>query len=562
MFERPWLQDNIWSNFLKFNYTYISTRQWPLCLGIIALVLVVSMFFLRKFLRDKKLYEGSFSDKVYVFDYKKASDWIALLAVMAGIVFTEVYILTLENSLFENYDLMAINTTRTMRYGLVASFDYIRVIPLGSWYLSSLYAITQNIIIIKIFVLFQTMLAAWALSAFFNYIPVARKLWMIAILLVMPTLLQTANIIFPERDMIIALMLGLIFARKYCRTHQIRWAAAFLLFVNIAFYTKETCIIFYFGIVLTSLIYNIVAQKIVMKSLLKPWKIIQIMPLEFLLGLSLLGYTVIFSMMQNGTNFYLSANTQTLMQQLETYRLELILMGLAMGIAIYRLIKFYSEKNNPMFRSGLLVGAVCTAIMVVAVFKLSPSTPHLAGKSYYMLTSTIFVLAYIFEYLKSKKTVGILCAILLIYSILTDIAFHQQNKGIYYREVAEYMAEHTVPKSVNHLFVLEGPYVTKTLWQWIIETWSTSYRYYFNDRIFVIKSDVHYLDRSIVQKLRVFNNIPLIYFPLVPQPQPVKGDWLVINKENQTTKAINLRQEYSGKLVYENALFEVYAPKQ
>jgi len=561
MFELPWLQDNIWQNFLKFNYTYLSTRPWLFYLGVVALVLAVSMIFLRNCLSNKKLYADCFSDKIYVFDYKKASDWVALVAVIAAIIFTEVYILTLENSLFENYDLMAINTTRSMRFGLVASFDYIRVIPLGSWYLSSLYAITQNIIVIKIFVLFQTMLVAWALAVFFNYIPVAKKLWMIAILLVMPTLLQTANIIFPERDMIIALMLGLIFARKYCRTHQLKWAAFFILFANIAIYTKETCIIFYSGIVLTSLIYNVITEKIVMKSLLKPWRIIQIMPIEFLLALSLLCYVVIFEILQNGANFYLSANKQTLLQQLVSYRLELILMAVAVGIAVYRLIKFYSEKNNPMFRSGLLVGAICTAVAIVVIFRLSPSTPHLAGKSYYMLTSTLFVLAYLFEYIDNKKLLGVLGVLLIVYSVQTDMMFHRQNKGVYYREVAEYMADHTKPKTVNPVFILEGPYVTKTLWQWIIETWSTAYRYYFNDRIFVIKSDVHYLDRNITQKLKIFNNIPLIYFPLVPKPLPEKGDWLVINKENKSTKAINLRQAYKNNLVYENALFEIYMPK-
>ena len=43
---------------------------------------------------------------------------------------------------------------------------------------------------------------------------------------------------------------------------------------------------------------------------------------------------------------------------------------------------------------------------------------------------------------------------------------------------------------------------------------------------------------------------------------PLKEDWVIINKNNNSTKASNLRNEYKGNLVYENKLFEVYKPKQ
>lgn len=561
MFEKPLLQDDIWDNFLQFNYTYISTRSWPMCLGIVLAVLLILAFILRKPLQNKQLYVGAFSTEVFKFDNSKLADWLGLLSVILAIVLTEIYIYAGENSLFENYDLMAINTTRSMRFGLVASFDYIRVIPLASWYLSTLYAITQNILVIKAFVVLQTILMAWALYAFFNYIPVAKRLAMIAILLLMPTVLQTANIIFPERDMVIILMLGLICARKYCLSHKFWWAVVFILFVNAAFYTKETCITFYFGILLTSIFYNIVDGRIVVASFLRPWQIIKNMPLEFLMGVSLLGYTVIYELLQGQDNFYISANRQDLWNQLINYRLELILLFVAAAMAIYRMIKYYNLKVNPLFRSGLLVGAFCSAALVIVILRLAPTTPHLAGKSYYLLVSTIFILAYIFEHISSKMILSGVSISVLAYSICLNVIYYKQANGRYYREVAEFMSQNSKVSQPNSLFVMEGPYVTKALWQWIVETWATSYRYYFNDRIFVIKSDVHYLDKSIIQKLDIYRRIPEIYFPIIPQPLPVEGDWLVINKRNQTTKANNMRKEYKDNLVYENALFEVYRPK-
>ncbi len=561
MFERPLLQDNIWDNLLHFNYTYFTTRAWPMCLGMVLAVLVVCLFFLRNCLRNKQLYAGAFASDAFVFNKKSLGNWLGLLAVTTVIIFTEVYMYIGENSLFENYDLMAINTTRSMRFGLVASFDYIRVIPLASWYLSTLYAITQNILAIKFFVVLQIIFMAWSLYAFFNYIPVTKRLVMIAILLFMPTVLQTSNIIFPERDMVIVLMLGLICARKYCVSHKLSWAALFVFFVNVAFYTKETCITFYFGILLTSIFYNIIKGRIVVASFMRPWLIIKEMPLEFLIGVSLLCYTTIYELLQGEENFYISANNQSLWQQLVNYRMELVLLVMALGIAIYRMIKNFNMAANPLFRSGLLIGALSSAILIVVILKLSPSTPHLAGKSYYMLVSTIFALAYLFECLSYRWALGGLSVLLVVYSAYMNVMYYRQSKGEYYRQVAEFMAEHTIKNKPNALFVLEGPYATKSLWQWIVETWSTAYRYYFNDRLFIIKSDIHYLDKTVANKINLYNRIPEIYFPMIPAPLPIKGDWLVINKNNKTTKAANLRKDYKDNLVYENALFEVYAPK-
>lgn len=561
MFERPLLQDDIWANFLKFNHTYFTSRTWPMWLGVVAAVLVVAMFLLRNALKNKQLYQGVFAKDVFIFDYRKIGDMLGLFAVMASIVFIEVYIYTSENTLFENYDLMAINTTRTMRYGLVASFDFVRVIPLASWYLSTLYAITQNIMLIKAFVMLQIMLMSWALYAFFNYIPVVKRLFMIALFLLSPTFLQTSNIIFPERDVVILLMLGLICARKYCLTHKFWWAAAFVFLVNVSFYTKETCIVFYFGIMIISILYNVIKENIVFDSFLHPWKIIKSMPLEFLIGLSLFGYLFVFEIMQNKDNFYLDANNQPLIGQIVNYRMELILLMIAISMAISELFKNRNFETNPLFRSGLLFGSVCVVITVVFVLKLAPSTPHLADRSYYLLITHLFVLAYLFEHISGKWMLGGLSVVMAVYSIFMNMRYYNEAKGMYYREVAEFMEKHSTPQKPTAMFIMEDEYVTKTLRQWIIETWATSYRYYFNDRDFVIKSDAHYLDRNIRQKLRLYDSIPLIYFHIEPQALPIEGDWVVVNKNNKTKKANNIRKDYEGRLVYENALFEVYEPK-
>ena len=561
MFERPLLQDNIWENLWNFNRTYLISRQWPLYLGVLFVVLLTAIVLLRKYLRNDRLYQGAFSDKIYAFDAHNIGHILALSGIVLAVVLTDIYMLIGENSLFENYDLMAINTTRSMRFGLVASFDYIRVIPLASWYLSTLYAVTQNIIVIKAFVLLQTMLMVWALYAFFNYIPVVKRSIMIALLLITPTVLQTANIIFPERDMVIVLMLGLICARKYVLSHKVKWAAAFIFFLNVAMYTKETCITFYFGVLLTSIVYNVLIGKIDLNNVIRPWQIIKFMPLEFLMGLSLLGYLITYTSLQSGDNFYVSANQQPLLEQLINYRMETIVLLIALGMALYQMIKNYNTDKNPFLSSGLLIGALCSGLLVVVILRLSPSTPHLVGRSYYMLVSMIFAWAYLFEKISNKLVLGALSAVVLIYSLAMNINYKLAEKGPYYRDVAEFMADNSTTSKPTAIFLQEGPYATKILWQWIVETWATSYRYYFNDRVFLFKSDAHHLDRSIIQKMNLYRRLPMIYFPIITQPMPLEGDWVIINKNNHSTKADMLRKEYKDKLVHENALFEIYEPK-
>lgn len=562
MFEKPWFQENIWQNFINFNLTYMTSRPWLYYLLPFFASLLILALILKKFLQKSDNYKNLFSENKYVFDKQNKLDWLALFTLIISIVFTEIYIFLGEHSLFENYDLMAINTTRSMRIGLVTNFDFVRVTPFAGWFLSSLYAITQNIILIKDFVLLQIFLMSWSLYAFFNYIPVAKRLFMIALIIIMPTFLQTTNIIFPERDMIIVVMLSLICIRKYSLTNNFVWAICFLFLLNIGCYIKEPCVFLYFGIMITSLFYHIYVGNVTIKNCINPFNIIKNMPLEFLIGFSLLVYYSIFIFLQQGENLYLNANNQSIDKQLATYHLELILMIISCCFLFFKNFKQKQALTNPMFRSGLIVGSLCTVFFIIVVFRLAPTTPHLAERSYYLLLPAIFFIAYIFENVSSWRWLAIFSIVLSIYSVYLNINYFNKASGKYYREIAEVMAENTSPKETNSIFIQEGPYRTKMLWQWIVETWSTSYRYYFNDRIFTFKSDIHYLDRNATQKLQLFNSLHLIYFPIIPQPLPLKEDWVIINKNNNSTKASNLRNEYKGNLVYENKLFEVYKPKQ
>ena len=158
---------------------------------------------------------------------------------------------------------------------------------------------------------------------------------MIALIIIIPTFLQTTNVIFPERDMIIVVMLSLICMRKYSLTKKFVWLISFLLLLNIGLYIKEPCVFLYFGIMITSLLYHIYVGNITIKNCINPLKIIKTMPLEFLIGLSLLVYYTIFLILQQGENLYINANNQSIDKQLITYHLELLLMLISCGLSSF-----------------------------------------------------------------------------------------------------------------------------------------------------------------------------------------------------------------------------------
>lgn len=562
MFDAPLLQDNIWANLIKFNLTTLTSRLWVPWLLIVAVVLALCVWLLRRQLRSAPEYFNLFDNDVYKFRPRRKRDWAALLMLAGALGLTLFYMYSTENSFFENFDLMALGTTRTLMMGLVPNFDYARITPLAFWNLSTLYAITQNMYVIKGFVFAQLLLAVYLLYCFFSYIPAARRLVFLAVFLLTPTMLLTSKVVFPDREILIAVAAALICVRRYSQTFKLRWLAWFLFFMNVSIYTKETCILLFFGMLAASCLYNIWNERITLQSFLHPLKTIKSMPLEFLMGMSLFLYAVIYFLLQtpNDSNIYLINGQHNWQTLLGYYRFELAVCAAAAGLLLLRAKRFYNTAVNPIFRGGLVIGGASVALVIVLVLQTAPNSPHLAGKTYYLLLPLLFSLAYLFEHVRSRTALAALSAAILFYSAIKDYNASQQEIGTYYRDIAEYMAENMDKDVVNALFIIEKPQATPDIDRWIIEAWSTAYRYYFKDYKLVIKSDRH-LIKTIADLILLQNFRSQVYTPIIPQEKPVKGDWVLINKNNQQPRTQEIRQLLPATPRYENGLFEVYRIK-
>lgn len=567
MFDAPLLQDHIWSNLIKFNTITFTARLWVPWLLVVATVLALCVWILRKQLRSSPAYFNLFEDINYKFRARKKRDWAALSALCVALGITACYMFTTDNSFFENFDLMSLGTIRSLKFGQISNFDYTRITPLSFWYLSTVYAITQNMIVIKGFVFIQLLVAVWTMYCFFNYIPSARRLVFLAVFVLTPTVLLTSKVVFPERDVIILIMLSLICMRHFSKSSSLTLLSGFLFFMNAAIYTKETSILLYFGILLTSVLYNIWNEQIRPQSFLHPLQLIKSMPVEFLIGMSLLLYAIIHFLLQtpNDENLYLSTNTYSWQMLIYYYKFESTIALAALGMLIARAVRNYNTAANPMFRGGLVIGGVCVAVTIIFILQTAPNSPHLAEKTYYLQLPLLFSLAYIFQNTRSRLILAVLSLALLIYSAGEIIKARQKEIGIYYREVAEFMAT-KLPKGNDRtkaagIFIIDATQADATIDKWLIEAWSSSYAYYLPEYNIVFKSDKHIpTDIKGILALRPFT-IKAIYFPILPRKKPENGDWVIINKNNRLPKTLEIMKQLPEQPEYENFLFKVYRAK-
>lgn len=557
MFEKPLLQDNILDNLIFFNRLYLMSSPWLIWIGIVFLVLACAVFLLRKPLVTAPAYSDAADLSVHPFNKTQKSDWLGAAALIAAIVLTAARMFGSENSLFENFDLMAVNTTRTMLLGVVAPFDEIRVAPLSFWYLNSLYAVTQNIYLIKTFVLMQLILAFALLYYLFDFIPVTKRLVMLALFALSPTMFSTANIIFAERNVIIALAASLIFAKRYCRTKKLSSFSGFLFFMTVAIYTKETSCLFFGGILAASVLWNIWAENITLKSFLHPFRTIKTFPVEFIAALNLFLYATIYFLMIQPTKSYAAYNTFEPVFLLLHYKFELILLATALLLCLVSCYKTRNTPINPLFRnSGFLCGAALLACGIIFGIKIAPASPHLYGKTYYLVLTLLFSLSYLFEHLQNKKVLCLLTLVLAAYSLPENLKQYRGEVGGYYRETAEFLAQNLSKEQTNIIFIAEKKFERENLTIFVILAHSSAYRYYFKDYSFIFKSVTplfffNFPDKSVMEA---------VYFPIIPrQKVPSAGDWLILNKE-ESYPDIERAVEKQTPL-FENKIFKVYHVK-
>lgn len=524
MYTPPLFEPNILSTLLRnFNF-YFHDGYW----GYVYLVIMGLILFQFTWLRVRPA-ALSFPDHAYPFNFQ--SDKVAGIAALLAFVILCAIIYTQEMSLFANFDLMSIGTTVNFVEGKGTGISDIRFSPFGNVELNLFYAISHNLYIISGLVLGETALLLYLLYRLFDFIPVTRRLYALALATLYPALVWVNNPIFPERLMLIFICASLLALKKYLvapKTSRLIW---FCVLMNLAIYTKETVILFYAGLLAADILYLTFRGVIKPISFLHPLKTAKELPLEFIMFFSMAVFAFIYLLFGLGieSNQYISAHISN--DAWKKYYLEFFVCGAALVALVF------SQKATALF-SGLLAGSF--VLLFFVAFKLSIYNDNTS--SYYAIVSGVFGL-FIFFYAASKKSALTLFGIaFLATSTIQNISLYQNQNGSAYYDAARFISLLNTGAKPLSIFVkdsLNGKYE-----DYIINCYRSAYKFYFPERNFVFKTNSA-ADRQ--------NNI--LKFPLKYQERPQPGDIYVENKFYGTDVPENF------KLLHENRIFRIFEIK-
>ncbi len=172
MFSPPYFRSNIlehiWNNFM-FYFGYGNFFAYAM---VVTAVLFVNALFAGCFFKN----EGYFSKTQphFCFDGGKFSDRFCCGLLLLSFGLYVGNILSLDLTIFGNYDQMQTHNIGDMRRGQMPIFDSLRFNPTAGIDHNIIYGISHNYLIVACWNILKQMLCLWLLYCFFDFIPVAR----------------------------------------------------------------------------------------------------------------------------------------------------------------------------------------------------------------------------------------------------------------------------------------------------------------------------------------------------------------------------------------------------
>lgn len=195
MINEPLFEENIVSTIFR-NFTfYFFGQTWY----IYAVLLGISIY-----MAYRLLCKGSctpcpdlFPSPAAGFNLHNRKELAALLFLFLSFSIYAVTMLLQDNSLFNNPDLMSLNTIFIFHRGLAASYGSARMCPVSFFDLNALYAITHNFYIISAYIMLKQAFILWLLYCFLNFLSPAKRLFTLGTIQLVPAVFWLNGIIFP-----------------------------------------------------------------------------------------------------------------------------------------------------------------------------------------------------------------------------------------------------------------------------------------------------------------------------------------------------------------------------
>lgn len=466
-----------------------------------------------------------------------------------------IYIICLytqELSFFANYDTMGPNTMRILQQGVTPFWGLNgRFSPVAFWDINIVYAITHNFTVINTYILIQTFVITFLLNKLLDFIPRHKRLTAIGLFIITPAFLWTNNIIYPERMLIIYILSALLFLKKYIKQNNNISLWYCIIFINLSLYTKESCALFYLGILLYSFIQNLLQEKITTTSFIHPLKTIRQFPIEMLIFASLLIFSLFYlhNVFAITSSPYMSLRTSSVDNAIRTYGFELSIIALAVGFWIYAICR----RQSFFFSNAVMCGCLCFVCTIIFVLKLVPFSSQMENKTYYMLIPCAIGIISLTIGTVGKYTWIVCAAFIFSGAIYKNYNIAAAEEGKYYRQTALFLNNQN--KHTLNIFISKH---SEPL-SWWIAVWSALYKYYWPEKkikfISPLLKPQHNLNDL---QLTIWNREAATFHPMTYQDMPQTGDFYVIKKTKNYQSDKDAIKTLPHDLSFSNNLFEVY----
>lgn len=555
MINEPLFQNNIINTIIRnFSY-YLFDTLWVAYAAALMLILYGFYYILRKY--GCSACPKLFPAEIHKFDKSSPLQWSALAFFTLIIIIYSAVIYSLDDTLFNNFDLMSLNTIMTFHRGLSSYYSATRLAPVSFFDLNYLYAITHNFNIINIYIILKQLFISLLLYRFLNFMPVAKRLFLIGMITAIPSVFWINNIIFPEQNMLICILLSLIFAKKFSESGKYINLWYFIIFTTLAVYTKETVIVFYTGLMTVGVLQNVFNEKINFSNLFKPLKLAKEFPIEFFIFLIGLSFAVFYFFVTDTSesNVYIRIRLADYSALLKLYKYEIALTVLAWLVAIKKLIR--KETGNALFNEGLLMGGTFVLLFIIFHLKIITILSHVQYKSYYTMLTAIFSSMYIFQNLNNRKILTVVFASSLIFSAVLNYKIYKNEDGWYYRETAEFFGKRL--DNEKKITIMFSPQSEKSAW--VRENWSSAYAYYFPEKNITFKlSNLEKGSQNSELSLIIYHRLKGYLTTIEAGATPVSGEYYII-KKGEGDEDEQLLAKMPHDLVFENTRFKVYKIK-
>ncbi len=527
---------NIYNNLIYY-FTYNNMYKYLL---IILGILLLNWLLIAFFAKPECSYFMSF-DK-YTFNKKQKQDWYGLGLLFISFILYAVCMYSVEISVFNNFDSMTIDFIETVvKQGVKPVFSEWRFTPTAGIDTNIIYGISGNYYVMNAYVLLKHIFCLWLIYKFFDFIPVFKRFLGLALFCITPACLWVNNIIYPEQNILIFTVLSLFFLKKYQKNKKCLNLLWFVLFMNLALYTKETVILFYAGLGIYMLFSSIAKGKITINSFFSPIKTILSHPVEYMMFWSMFVFANCWMLITpfEQENRYIATHQYNIMQMIEIYAVELFLVFISFAILLYKIMK-QKFSTITLLGEGSIIGNFISVIIIVFYMRISSVSDY--PLSYYLYLPTVFCVMYIVDNITIKKLLGVVFVPAVLISLLVNYITFDQQQGKSRRDIAEYIISNAKYKDM--VVYLYSTQIIDYKW-WKTYAWSSALKYADPDLKLKFKTDLD-IYKYYQREEDKFYEKQLGY--------PTIGDYVLVNKKNE----LNYHPDVNQKLVYENKFYQMY----